>query len=290
CEKWGIDRVSQVTDMLGLQGDSSDNIPGIPGVGPKTAAALLKQYGTVEGIIAHASELKGKQKELVEKYGAQAILSKKLATIITDVPIEIDLESLAYRGPNAEILKPIFDHREFKMFYARVFNEGVAAAPKPVRAAQLSMFGPPEPLEEVAVETRSFDPSAVQYKILTHVQERADLLTRLMKLPTAGIEVVTEGNDDEQKVAGIAFAIAPGEAFYVPASPDYPQEALLQEFGSVLNHPTMIRTGHNLKASMLALKIANSDMRGKMFDTMLAHYLIEPEASHDLAILCNQYL
>src|SRR5690606_18078232 len=108
--------------------------------------------------------------------------------------------------------------------------------------------------------------------------------------PTAGIEVVTEGNDDEQKVAGIAFAIAPGEAFYVPASPDYPQEALLQEFGSVLNHPTMTRTGHNLKASMLALKIANSDMRGKMFDTMLAHYLIEPEASHDLAILCNQYL
>src|SRR5690606_40080541 len=117
--------------MLGLQGDSSDNIPGIPGIGPKTAAALLKQYGTVEGIIAHASELKGKQKELVEKYASQAVLSKRLATIITDVPIEIDLESVAYRGPNPEILKPIFDELEFKMFDARVFNEGVAAAPKP---------------------------------------------------------------------------------------------------------------------------------------------------------------
>lgn len=290
CEKWGIDQVSQVTDMLGLQGDSSDNIPGIPGIGPKTAAALLKQYGTVEGIIAHASELKGKQKELVEKYASQAVLSKRLATIITDVPIEIDLESLAYRGPNPEILKPIFDELEFKMFNTRVFNEGVAAAPKPVRAAQLSMFGPPEPIEEAATETRSFDPSAVRYKILTDAQERADLITRLMKLPTAGIEVVTEGKDDEQRVAGIAFATAPGEAFYVPVSPDYSQQALLEEFSAVLNHPTQVRTGHNLKASILALKIAGSDMRGNMFDTMLAHYLIEPEASHDLAILCNQYL
>ncbi len=290
CEKWGIDRVSQVTDMLGLQGDSSDNIPGIPGIGPKTASALLKKYGTVEGIIAHASELKGKQKELIETYGSQAVLSKRLATIITDVPIEIDLESLAYRGPNAEVLKPIFDDLEFKMFYSRVFNEGVAAAPKPVRAKQLSMFGPPEPEPEEVAETRSFDAAAVDYKVVTDPRERSDLIDRLLKLPAAGIEVVTEGKDDEMRVTGIAVATAPGEAFYVAVTPEYPQEALLQEFNTVLNHDTLIRTGHNLKASILSLKIANSDMHGKMFDTMLAHYLIEPEASHDLGILCNQYL
>jgi len=289
CEKWGIDQVSQVTDMLGLQGDSSDNIPGIPGIGPKTASVLLKKYGTVEGIIAHASELKGKQKELVETYGSQAVLSKRLATIITDVPIDIDLESLAYTGPDAEVLKPIFDDLEFKMFYARVFNEGVAAATKPARSAQLSMFGPPEPEPEVS-ETRSFDPSTVRYKIVTDARERADLISRLMKLSAVGLEVVTEGKDDELQVSGIAFATVPGEAFYVSVTPEYTQDMLLQEFASVLNHPSLVRAGHNLKASILALKIVDSDMRGKMFDTMLAHYLIEPEASHDLAILCNQYL
>jgi DNA polymerase-1 len=290
CEKWGIDKVSQVTDMLGLQGDSSDNIPGVPGIGPKTAAALLKKYGTVEGIIAHASELKGKQKELIEAYGSQAVLSKRLATIITDVPIDVDLESLAYRGPSAEILKPIFDDLEFKMFYARVFNDGVAAAPKPVRAAQLSMFGPPEPELTEVIETRRFDPTTVQYKAITDPRERTELIDRLLKLPAAGIEVVTDGIDDELRVTGIAVATAPSEAYYVPSTPEYTQEALLHEFNSVLNHPTLIRTGHNLKASILALKIAHSDMQGRMFDTMLAHYLIEPEASHDLGILCNQYL
>ena len=290
CEKWGIDQVSQVTDMLGLQGDSSDNIPGIPGIGPKTASALLKKYGTVEGIIAHASELKGKQKELVETYAGQAVLSKRLATIITDVPIDIDLESLAYRGPSAEILKPIFDDLEFKMFYARVFNEGVAAAPKPARAAQLSMFGPPEPEPEETIETRRFDPAAVRYNIVTDPLERANLIERVLKLAAAGIEVVTEGKDDELKLAGIALATAPGEAYYVPVTPEYTQDALLREFNDVLNNNALTRTGHNLKASILSLKIANSDMHGKMFDTMLAHYLIEPEASHDLDILCNQYL
>ena len=123
CEKWDIDNVSQVIDMLGLQGDSSDNIPGIPGFGPKTAATLLKQYGTVENIVAHASELKGKQKDLVTQYGEQAILSKKLATIITDVPVAFDEEQLKYAGPIAEKLKPILLDLEFKSILARAFGE-----------------------------------------------------------------------------------------------------------------------------------------------------------------------
>ena len=114
CEKWDIENVSQVTDILGLQGDSSDNIPGVPGIGPKTAAVLLKQYGSVENIVAHASDLKGKQKELFQKYGDQAILSKKLATIITDVPVAFHEDELQYSGPNVDKLKPIFDELEFK--------------------------------------------------------------------------------------------------------------------------------------------------------------------------------
>ena len=108
CEKWDIENVSQVIDMLGLQGDTSDNIPGIPGIGPKTASELLKQYKTVEGVVEHAAELKGKQKERVEQFGEQAILSKKLATIITDVPIDFNEEALRYTGPE-ESLRPILE-------------------------------------------------------------------------------------------------------------------------------------------------------------------------------------
>jgi len=119
CEKWDIETVSQVIDMLGLQGDTSDNIPGIPGIGPKTAAELLKQYKTVEGVVAHAAELKGKQKERVEQFGDQAILSKKLATIITNVPIEFNEEALRYTGPE-ESLRPILEELEFKTMLPRV--------------------------------------------------------------------------------------------------------------------------------------------------------------------------
>src|SRR5690606_4493451 len=289
CEKWGIDRVSQVTDMLGLQGDSSDNIPGIPGVGPKTAAALLKKYGTVEGIVANAGELKGKQKELVETHAQQAILSKRLATIITDVPLDVDIESLAYKGPDAAILKPIFDELEFKTIAARVFNEGVAST-RPVRASQLSMFGPSAESETETVEeaTRRFDPAAVSYTIVADAGSRKALVAKLARLPAIGIEVVGHGSSGDHVIDGITFATAPGEAFYVSVSTDYDAGALLSQFAPVLTHRDIVKVGHNLKASILALKINNSDLVGPMFDSMLAHYLIEPEASHDLSVLCNQ--
>lgn len=290
CAKWDISDVSQVTDILGLQGDSSDNIPGIPGIGPKTAATLLKKYGTVEGIVAHAGELKGKQKELVETHSEQAILSKKLATIITDVPIEISIDELAYDGPNADILKPIFDELEFKFIAARVFNEGVAT-PKPARPSQLSMFGPSGADEEAEVaESKRFDPAAVSYRIVGDEKSRKELVAKLGKLPAIGIEVVTNEISDAPAISGIALAAVPGEAFFVAVTDDYPAEELLREFGPILSNKNIVKVGHNLKASILALKVNGSDLTGKMFDAMLAHYLIEPEAAHDLYILCNQYL
>src|SRR5579859_3790845 len=150
CEKWDIENVSQVIDILGLQGDSSDNIPGIPGIGPKTAAELLKQYKTVEGVVAHASELKGKQKERVEQFAEQAILSKKLATIITDVPVAFEEDALRYKGPD-ESLRPILEELEFKTMLPRVFAQpGAPASASSLREAkpsQLSMFGGSPPVE-----------------------------------------------------------------------------------------------------------------------------------------------
>src|SRR6478735_4975823 len=131
CEKWDIENVSQVIDILGLQGDTSDNIPGIPGVGPKTAADLLKQFGSVENIIANSSQLKGKLKERVEQFGEQAILSKRLATIITDVPVEFNEELLRYTAPNVEALKPILEELEFKTMMPRIFNSGPGTSSVP---------------------------------------------------------------------------------------------------------------------------------------------------------------
>src|SRR5687767_7573550 len=160
CEKWDIQDVSQVRDILGLQGDSSDNIPGIPGIGPKTAAVLIKQYGSVENAVAHAHELKGKQKELLEKYGEQAILSKRLATIITDVPVEFDEEKLRYTGPIVDILKPIFDDMEFKGIAARAFENtstSVSAPKSSTSSGQLSMFGKTAVTETQPSEKKNFD-------------------------------------------------------------------------------------------------------------------------------------
>src|SRR5690606_31565973 len=189
CEKWDIQNVSQVTDMLGLQGDTSDNIPGVPGVGPKTAAALLKQYGSVENIVAHAEELKGKQKELFLKYGEQAILSKKLATIITDVPVEFNEEELRYKGPNAEILKPIFDELEFKGIASRTFADSATVMAPPVKErSQLSMFDKPQ--EHVA-EKQSFESDKVKYYLADLPELRRELVEKLSQQKVISVEAVS---------------------------------------------------------------------------------------------------
>jgi DNA polymerase-1 len=187
CEKWDIEDVSQVIDILGLQGDASDNIPGIPGVGPKTAADLLKKYKTVEGVIANAADLKGKQKERVEQFGEQAILSKKLATIIIDVPVEWNEQDLAYSGPDVEKLKPILEELEFKTMMPRIFGlqSGEAttttatASPK---AAQLSMFGLETTTDEsVSVEKVAFNPETLPTKPCKHQKIAQALLKNLKR-------------------------------------------------------------------------------------------------------------
>lgn len=294
CEKWDIEDVSQVTDILGLQGDSSDNIPGIPGIGPKTAATLIKKYGSVENLVMHADELKGKQKELVEKYGEQAVLSKKLATIVIDMPIEFDEEDLLYTGPNAEVLKPIFNELEFKTISARVFGE-TGTVTKSSKASQLSMFDAgaqqEESVEEEVLEKRRFTDENLTYHLADTDAARKELMQNLLQQKTFAFEAVTEATPDGESVLkGLAFSHAPGEAFFVPVSGQSNTVALLKEFENVLKNDSILKVGHNLKASVLILLINGSDLTGPLFDSMLAHYLIEPEASHDLAILLGQYL
>ncbi|MBL0741616.1 DNA polymerase I [Chryseolinea lacunae] len=294
CEKWDIENVSQVIDMLGLQGDTSDNIPGIPGFGPKTAAVLLKQYGTVENIVAHAADLKGKQKELVQTYGDQAILSKKLATIITDVPVAFNESELAYSGPDAEKLKPIFNDLEFKSISARAFGEAMAEVPRVApKVAQLSMFGQPENTQEAALagDRKSLSSKTVQYTQVENESQLEGLVAKLKEQRHIAIDTITDdvANFDYQW-RGIAFSYRPDEAYYYPIDSAEKATNAAKIFAPVMTDAQITKVGHNLKASVIIMKKNAVEVAGPLFDSMIAHYLIEPEASHDLPIICAQYL
>jgi DNA polymerase-1 len=298
CAKWDIQNVSQVIDMLGLQGDSSDNIPGIPGVGPKTAAELLKQYGTVENVIANASQLKGKLKERVEQFGEQAILSKTLATIKLDVPIKFEEDKLKYGGPDAEKLKPIIEDLEFKTMMPRIFSANTApGSPAPAaiapKASQLSMFGgsasaPADEsgavVQESPGELKTLSTSA-NYATFNSGELRSGLLEKLRTQKEFSIETVF----DQGTLAGFAFSFVAGEAAFVPTDKNEVRK-IMNEFQEILSNDKIAKVGHNLKATLLALKEFGIEVQGNVFDTMVAHYLIEPEGSHDLGILCAQFV
>ncbi|MCK6617350.1 MAG: DNA polymerase I [Cyclobacteriaceae bacterium] len=289
CEKWDISDVSQVVDMLGMQGDSSDNIPGIPGVGPKTASVLLKQYGSIENILKHTHELKGRQKELFEQYGEQALLSKKLATIITDVPVQFNPNELEYTGPNPEILKPIFQELEFKTIMARVFNEPTSTPVKPV-GAQLSMFGgkaaPAETddtAEQPTIHEPAFTTAGSVISTITEESSDANAVVNALKRSKAfSVEAVT----NEDGLQALAFSWQHGKAVIVPGD----SEKTLATLESALNDSALLKHGHNLKATVLALKAVGKNITGPLFDTLIAHYLIEPESAHDLSTLAAFYL
>ena len=292
CEKWDISDVSQVVDMLGLQGDSSDNIPGIPGFGPKTAASLLKQYGTVENIVAHAADLKGKQKDLVLQYGEQAILSKKLARIITDVPVEFNEESLKYHGPDVDKLKPIFIDLEFKSIMARAFGDATEA-PRPMPSGgQLSMFGQDDRADTAAVgDKQTLSSKSVEYKTIDTAEQLRELVIRLRDQRYLSIDSMTdeEANFDF-RLKALALSYREDEAYFIPLGSQEKAAELIIELLPILTDKKIMKVGHNLKATLLALKKHNANVAGQLFDAMIAHYLIEPEAAHDLAILCAQYL
>jgi len=291
CEKWDIEDVSQVIDILGLQGDTSDNIPGIPGIGPKTAAELLKQYKTVENIVMHANELKGKQKERVEQFGEQAILSKKLATIITDVPVPWDEEDLVYTGPDVEKLKPILEELEFKTMAPRIYGL-LSGAPAPVAAAskpsQLSMFGE-ELVTDVQADRKVLDSATVSYRKLESSEARQELIQKLKEQKQFSFEVFTDEADNFD-FAAISFVLsfAQGESYFMSLGNE--AQTILKEFADVFMDDRIGKISHNIKSSIQVLKKHGIEVNGNLFDTMLAHYLIEPEASHDFSILCGQYL
>ncbi|MTI20825.1 DNA polymerase I [Fulvivirga sp. RKSG066] len=298
-KKWDIERIDQVTDMLGLQGDASDNIPGIPGIGPKTASKLIKEYGSVEGLVENVDKLKGKQKENVENFGQQGIMSKELATINIEVPIEFNETDLLYDGPNEELLKPIFEELEFKTIIRRVFGEEMkSGSTTPSNDGQLSMFSEASKeaidvdTSEKVIEKTRLDLEKVSYKLIHKKEELADLAKQLSEQKEFCFDTETTGIDAfEAELVGIAFSFRKNEAYYVPVPSSHEKaQEILHLFKTPLESEKIKKIGQNLKYDILALKKYEIDVAGHIFDTMLAHYIIEPETKHSMDVMAEQYL
>lgn len=309
CEKWDIEHVDQVRDILGLMGDAVDNIPGIPGIGEKTAVKLLKEFGTVEGVVANADQLKGKQRENVENFGAQGILSKELATIKIDVPVDFDEVDLRYDGMDEEKLRAIFSELEFRTLAARLFKEGPAkkasvAAPAP---AQMDLFGAPaskttsfvaeEDLEEELVLSAplvldTIHSNAHHYHKIKGDAAVRELVEYLLLQKEICFDTETTSLDAmNAELVGLSFSYVEGEAYYLPLEADRKEaQALLEILRPVLENPTILKIGQNIKYDLLVLKNYGIEVKGTLYDTLLAHYLIEPEGKHGMDWLAQQYL
>lgn len=295
CEKWGIQRVDQVIDMLGLCGDVSDNIPGVPGIGPKTAEKLLAQYGTVESLLEHVDELKGKQQEKIREHADQARLSKKLATIQLDVPIDCDWKVLELEPPSKERLVPIFTEFEFRTLGKRIFGSDFSVQ----EAAQdLVLRGEDdEAPATTAKETRQLDLlPETHFKKLTDFQtdykivEDSDSLTALIDaLRSAGrfaFDTETTGlNPRSAALVGLSFSTEPHRGWWVPHS-----AAALDALRPLFADSTVTKIGHNLKFDLAILAEQDCPIAGPCYDTMLAHALIDPEQRHNLDVLAEDIL
>ncbi|MCA0232725.1 MAG: DNA polymerase I [Bacteroidetes bacterium] len=312
CERWGISDISQVVDMLGLQGDASDNIPGIPGVGEKTAQKLVAEFGSVENLIVNADKLAGKLKEKVIEGKDLAVLSKQLATIDINVPIAFEEEDLRMCEPNRELLSSLLDELEFKTLKKRLLGETEApvAIPAANKTGQLNLFGEaptaapsvskptesastgtPTPLE-TSNERRTVATTAHRYHLVNTPELRQSLAYYLSLQESFCFDTETTSVDAvDAELVGLAFAYREGEAFYVPVPADRTEaQAIVEEFREVLENDKIEKIAQNLKYDMLILQNYGVEVRGPLYDTMLAHYLIEPDKRHNMDALANAYL
>lgn len=307
CAKWDIEHVDQVRDILGLMGDAVDNIPGIPGIGEKTAVKLLKEFGTVEGLIANVDKLKGKQKENVENFAQQGLLSKELATIKIDVPIDFDEEDLRYEGFDEEKLRAIFSELEFRTLASRIFKDSSGKKAAIAAPAQMDLFGAVQAAPSVSSEVEiseeeiAISSPGVLDTIHTNVhnyhkikgkeavQELVDYL--LLQKEICFDTETTDLDAMKAELVGLSFAYIEGEAYYipVPASQKETQE-ILELLRPVFKNESILKIGQNVKYDMLVLKNYGIEVKGTLYDTMLAHYLIEPEGKHGMDWLAQQYL
>ena len=314
CEKWNIKNVNQVIDILGLMGDSVDNIPGIPGVGEKTAAKLLAEYETLEKVLENADNIKGALGEKIRNGKELAIMSKKLATIITDVPVEFHEENFRIKDCDKAALKEVFLDLEFRTLGKRVFGEDIGAPTIIARGGidkiipegvQTDLFGnivetktpaaqeTQEEITEAIQASQHIHNTPHQYLAIQGDDAIKKLVEELLKQPEICFDTETTGIDaNDCELVGMSFSYKKGEAYYVPLPPDDREETKrrLQLFEPLFSDPSLVWIGQNLKYDMLVLKWYDHELRGNIFDTMLAHYVIDPDGKRSMDLLSEQYL
>ncbi len=302
-EKWEISDVCQVIDILGLWGDAVDNIPGIPGIGEKTAKKLVQEYGSVEGIIANADQLKGKMRENVENFAEQGLISKKLATILLDVPIELDEKSLELEDPNKEILEPLFAELEFRTLGKRVFGDEFSVLDKSIPTnGQMDLFSTTtttitttEIVTEISVENvaiNNIHNTTHEYVLADTAEKQVALAEQLASLDSFCFDTETTGLDANlADIVGLSFSFENAKAYYVPTPADREgAQAIVDIFKPVLENPNIEKIGQNIKYDILLLARYGVKVQGSLFDTMLAHYLIDPDTRHGMDVLAENYL
>lgn len=298
--KWEIENVLQVIDILGLWGDAVDNIPGIPGIGEKTAKALIKQYGSMENIIANSHELKGKQRENVENFAEQGLISKKLATIILNVPIEFNEQQLLLEEPSKELLEPLFAELEFRTIGKRVFGDAFSVNEGKANGQQ-DLFGNPSAAKEIEnqpslfdtpIDAKNIDNTPHEYHLVNTPEARKELIALLLQQSRISFDTETTGTDANfVDLVGLSFSIEAGKGYYIPTPQDKAEtQAILEEFRPVFESENIVKIGQNIKYDMLVLKWYDINLKGELFDTMLAHYLIDPDTRHGMDVLSENYL
>jgi DNA polymerase-1 len=299
-EKYGLSNPSQMIDFLGLMGDTSDNIPGCPGVGEITAKQLIAEFGSIENLLAHTDRLKGSLREKIEQNRETILFSKFLATIRTDVPVEADLESLARKPIDEPAMRKLFDELEFRRLSNRMFGKAPTETGVVKRSTgiQTSLFDEPEMEAEadVALPSSLDDLQTVphQYAALEHATETEALVRRVRAQRSFAFDMETTDADPMlSELTGISLALQAGEAFYlsVPAGREAARE-VLSPLKEVFEDGTVLKIGHNLKYGIHLLAKYGIRMDGPMFDTLIAHYLIRPESQHGrdyLAETCLHY-
>ena len=293
CEKYGIKSPEQLIDILGLWGDTSDNIPGVPGIGEKTASKLIHEYGSIDNLLKSTDQLKGKQKENLENFADQARMSRDLATIIQDVPIDFDPAKLKISDPDPEALKAIFEELEFRAFAKRVFTDlSVDAAEIQAQTDLFSDLPAGEQPKKTAASLKSLADFKTDYRLVETREEIDKLIGILQNEKHFCFDTETTGKDpNASELVGVSFSVEPHKGWFLNLPANY-NEALetLKKFKPLFEGQGIAKTGQNLKFEIAMLKWYEIDVQGKLFDTMIAHYLIEPDLRHGMDYLAETYL
>ena len=291
-EKYQLASTSQVIDLLGLMGDTADNIPGCPGIGEKTAQKLLETFGSIDNLLANIDQLKGAQKKKIEAAVDQIRLSKFLATIKTDVPISFDADACKRQEPNRDELTKIYADLEFRNFIQRLNGEQKKDAVPTAASLQFDLFAPPQ--EESSAPKPASDITTVPhaYHLADTAEKQVALAELLAKQPAFAFDTETEGLEPLMApLVGMSFAIREHEAWYVPVPADSQlATGIVRLFAAVLADRNIQKIGQNIKFDILALRKYGVKVAGPLFDTMIAHYLLNPELHHGMDYLAETYL